>query len=74
MRELNSLRNWLVHGFSYKKIFLLQSTSEDDTYDVVDIEESVNWAEKFPNTKFKPLEDLNSEDADLALRIVFEAL
>lgn len=73
LRELNILRNWLVHGFSYKKTFLLEPKNSG-TYNVVDTEDSVDWAKKFPNTKFKPLNDLDVDDAILALTIVFETL
>lgn len=75
LRELNNLRNWLVHGFSYKRTLLLEpSPDRSNTYNVVDMEDSVDWAKKFPNTKFKHLERLDAEDAQLALSIVFNAL
>jgi hypothetical protein len=75
LRELNNLRNWIVHGFSYKKTYLVEPSSENPgAYNVVDIEDSVDWAKKFPNTKFKSLDRLDAYDAQLALRIIFSSL
>lgn len=73
VRELNTLRNWLVHGFSYSTTLLLQP-SGDDTYDVVDTEDSVDWRQKFPQTKFRAVDELSTDDAAVALRICLEAL
>src|SRR4029079_17691164 len=48
LRELNNLRNWLVHGFSYKTTYLLDpKPNETGDYEVVDIEESIDWSKKF---------------------------
>ena len=76
LRELNILRNWLVHGFTYKTTFLLESSPEkgEGTFTVVDYEESIDWRKKFPNTKFNSLGGLYFEDARKALTIVLEAL
>lgn len=75
LRELNNLRNWLVHGFSYKSTWLIDPTpNERGAHDVVDMEDSVDWAQKFPNTKFNPLHELNTFDARLALTIIFDGL
>jgi hypothetical protein len=73
LRELNTLRNWIVHGFSYKTTYLIEPETEG-VYNVVDMEDSVDWQKKFPNTKFKPLDRLGVEDARLALTIVLEIL
>lgn len=73
LRELNNLRNWLVHGFTYKTTLLLEP-NEDGTFKVIDTEDTLDWVKKFPNTKFKPLDQLGVEDAVLALTIVFEVL
>lgn len=74
LRELNNLRNWLVHGVSYKTTSLWEPVSgKPGTHQLVDREDSVDWAKKFPNTKFKPLDRLNAIDAYTALQIVFEA-
>lgn len=73
LRELNNYRNWLIHGFSYKTTFLLQPIMEEENkYDVVDIEEDVDWKEKFPNTKFNSIMFINSSDAEKALKIVLK--
>ena len=75
LRELNNLRNWLVHGFSYKKTLLAEPHSDEHGfYMIVGTSDSVDWREKFPNTKFKPLDKLDADDARLALKIVFAAL
>jgi hypothetical protein len=74
LRELNTLRNWIAHGFSYTTTFLLEpkGDSEPNTYTVVDMENSIDWKSKFPNTKFKPLDKVDYEDAQIALAIVLE--
>ena len=76
LRELNILRNWLVHGFTYKTTFLLEPSSEGDAgfFTVVDFEESVDWRKKFPNCKFNSLSNLRFEDARKAIVIVLESL
>ena len=61
LRELNNLRNWLVHGFCYKTTLLLEP-KENGTFNVVDTEDTLDWVKKFPNTKFKPLDQLGIED------------
>ena len=71
--ELNNLRNWVVHGFIYRETVLLEPKGEGEKgYALIDKEVHVNWAEKFPTTKFKILEELNKDDACLALKICLE--
>ena len=73
--ELNNMRNWLAHGFSYKTTFLLEpKIDEENTYNVIDSEDNIDWQKKFPNTKFSPITDLNGNDGEKALRIVLETL
>ena len=72
-RELNTLRNWLMHGFSYTSTLLLQPKG-DNLFDLVDLEDSVNWSEKFPQTKFSDIDSVSPDDATVALRIVLEIL
>ncbi|KXK15413.1 MAG: hypothetical protein UZ14_CFX002000434 [Chloroflexi bacterium OLB14] len=78
--ELNNLRNWIAHGKVYITTFLLDPKDDPDndeetqTYSVVDMEDSVNWKGKFPNTKFKSLGKLNFDDAQIALTIVLNTL
>ena len=75
LRELNNLRNWLVHGFSYKTTFLVDDDIDDPLRgNVIDMEESVDWRSKFPNTNFKSLNNTDNEDAYACLSIVFEVL
>ena len=76
-RELNILRNWLVHGFGYEITILIEQISETEyekEFRVWDREDSVNWKEKFPNTKFNSLDKLNYQDAKTALEIIFDIL
>jgi hypothetical protein len=72
-RELNTLRNWLMHGFSYTSTLLLQPKG-NNLFDVADLEDSINWSEKFPQTKFSDIDSLSPGDATVALRIVLEVL
>lgn len=71
--ELNNLRNWLIHGFSYKSTYLVQpDPNTPNSGSVLDIEDNVDWKKKFPHTKFQSLTFLDSTDAQVALKIVLE--
>lgn len=73
--ELNNLRNWLTHGFSYKQTLLLEpKNDEKNTFNLIDKEDSIDWIKKFPNTKFNPLDSLERDDAKKAFRIIMETL
>ncbi len=75
LMELNSLRNWLIHGFSYKTTYLLEPKNESETsFSIVSMEDSVNWKNKFPQTKFNSIGFLNSQDAEIAAKIALEVL
>ncbi len=75
LRELNNLRNWLVHGFVFKSTVLLeQNPSESGTYTQVDREDSINWSQQFRLTKFNSIDELDVEDARKALIIVLRIL
>jgi hypothetical protein len=74
VRELASLRNWIVHGFNYKTTILCQESPDRQALLVIDREDSCNWSEKFSQTRFKSLDMLDSDDADKANRIVVQAL
>ncbi|RZK42163.1 MAG: hypothetical protein EOO61_05555 [Hymenobacter sp.] len=74
LTELNKLRNWLAHGFSYSTTFLLEETDAENAYKIVDYEDSENWRKSFPNCKFNSLTNLNVKDAEKVLRIVFGIL
>jgi hypothetical protein len=73
LRELNNLRNYLVHGFSFKTMVLLQA-NDDNTYTEVDREDSIDWKKSFPNTKFNAIDRLSYRDALVALEIVLACL
>ena len=62
-----------MHGFSYTSTLLLQPKG-DNLFDLVDLEDSVNWSEKFPQTKFSDIDSVSPDDATVALRIVLEIL
>jgi hypothetical protein len=75
LTELNTIRNWISHGFPYKTTWLIEPDKEDNTKGtIVDFEYSVNWKQKFPNTKFNALDALDINDAEKTLKIVFEVL
>jgi len=73
IRELAALRNYLVHGYTFRKSVLLER-SEAGTYSVVDYEDSPDLRPKFPHTKFSSLDKLSWQDARTTLRIVFDCL
>ena len=77
LAELNNLRNWLVHGFVFRRTVLLELKDEEEnaaTYDVIDMEDDVDWHNKFPNTKFNSIDNLDGTDAKKALLIVLSAI
>lgn len=73
LRELLTLRNWLVHGFIFRSTYLLEQV-DDSTWNTVDRQDSVNWKTRFPNLKFNPLDLLAATDAQTAVRVAFEFL
>jgi hypothetical protein len=77
LRELNNLRNWIVHGFVYEITLLVEPKLVDGTdpeYQVLDQDYNVKWKQKFSNTKFKPIKELNYKDAKTALVIILDTL
>src|SRR6185369_1117480 len=78
LRELNNLRNWLVHGFVFESILLLQENADfsenNQTYTLEDREDTVDWRKKFPNTKFNPLDEIDATDARKALEIALSVV
>ena len=75
LRELNNLRNWLSHGFSYQNTLLIELDKTDKSKGtVIDSEYNIDWKKKFPNTKFKSLDNLDEVDAEKSLRIVLDML
>jgi len=73
LRELNNLRNMLVHGFCFGTTLLLEA-NDRGSYDLIDREDTIDWKRKFPNTKFNPIDDLDYPDALKAMRIVQNCL
>jgi hypothetical protein len=73
LRELSNLRNWLVHGFVYKTTLLLARSSPDG-FDVLDRQDSVEWMRSFSNTKFRPIDQLEYQDAVTAVTIALDVL
>jgi hypothetical protein len=74
LREVSHLRNMVVHGVCFELTLLVERVGESDTYDVVDWESSIDWRERFPNTKFNSVSWLNHRDAFTVLRVVGQAL
>lgn len=68
--ELNNLRNMLVHGVCYQTTILVNP----ETSIVEDREDTINWKNKFPNTKFNPVDQLDYHDAVKAIEVVFKCL
>ena len=75
LRELNNLRNWIVHGFVYRSTVLLEAKPEEPgVYTVIDREDSVDWRVRFPNTKFHALDQLDATDARKGLIIALKVI
>ena len=77
IRELNDLRNWIIHGKPFILMTLREYYRDEENYfraDVHDWEESVDWKKKYPNTKFKSPSRLDRHDAKNALRISVKAI
>jgi hypothetical protein len=74
LRELNVLRNMIAHGVAYTTTLLLEPGIEANTYHEIDMEDSIEWSSKFPNTKFKPIVNSGHLDARVALGITLEAI
>jgi len=74
LSELNTLRNWVVHGKIYSTVSLIEQIDaypQGQGYYIIDEEVSMKW--KFPYCKFKEPHYLDHLDAQVALRIVIEA-
>ena len=69
--EINNLRNILMHGLSYTTILLLESTG-DDSWNVHDKEDSIDWVKKFNQNKFNSPKDLTYKDAQKVLIVILE--
>lgn len=71
LMEINNLRNILMHGLSYTTTLLLESTG-DNSWDVHDQEDSIDWGKKFSHNKFNSPKDLNYKDAQKVLSVILE--
>jgi hypothetical protein len=75
VQEVNNLRNWIVHGFSFKRTVLLEPKQEEEgVFTEVDREDTVSWEAKFPRLKFNSLDELDAEDACKVLSVVLRSL
>ncbi|APF25230.1 MULTISPECIES: hypothetical protein [Clostridium] len=72
-KELDNLRNWLIHGPCYDTIYLLEPKG-DNNFDLIDKKDSIHWECRYPNSKFNSLEDIDETDAYKALEISLEVL
>lgn len=75
IREINTLRNWILHGLCYGRTYLInQEERSEGVYEVVDFEDHINWQGKFPHMKFSNLLEMKPSDAENCLRTILEAL
>lgn len=78
LSEVNTLRNWIVHGTCYHSTLLVAPSSEPHVlYEVVDEEPGKSWEDwrqKFPLCRFNQPLALNVLDAQAALRVIIEVL
>lgn len=77
LRELNDLRNWIIHGKPFVLTTLREYYRDEENYfraDEHDWEESIDWKKKYTNTKFKSPSRLNRHDAKNAVDIVVKAI
>ena len=78
LSEVNTLRNWLVHGVCYHSRLLVAPSSEEGVpYEVIYEEPGEswkNWDKKFPLCRFNQPLAINLLDAQTALRVVLQVL
>ncbi|MBI1794277.1 MAG: hypothetical protein HYR70_08795 [Chloroflexi bacterium] len=75
LNELNTMRNWLVHGLPYTINYLEETTWSGMwfTSTLHDMEDNFERS-KFPNTKFNSPARLNMADAKTSIIIVLEVI
>lgn len=72
IREMNDLRNWIIHGKPFTLTTLREFYHDEENFfrmEVHDWEESINWNKKYPNTKFNSPSQLDRQDAKNSFRI-----
>jgi hypothetical protein len=78
LSEVNTLRNWIVHGTCYHSTLLVAPSLESRVlYEVVDEEPGESWKrwnQKFPLCRFNQPLALNVRDAQAALRVIIVVL
>lgn len=73
IKELNKLRNLVVHGKIYKTLYL-QQNNHDDSYSILDVEHDIDSKKLFPNSKLNIPSELSINDCKIALRICLKSL
>jgi hypothetical protein len=76
LKELNNLRNWIVHGKPYFVTYREETTWEGLRFisNIYDVREQFGEDEKFNKTKFNSPTSLNIKDAKTALFMVLETI
>jgi len=69
--EINNLRNILMHGSSYNTTMLLEPTGEN-SWQVHDQEDSVDWGKKFSANKFNSPANLDYTDSKKCLEVILD--
>ncbi len=69
--EINNLRNILMHGKSYSTTMLLESNGEN-SWEVHDQEDSIDWSKKFAANKFNSPVNLDYSDAKKSLETILD--
>ena len=72
LEEINTLRNWIMHGFTYTTTMLLEQADEELSWHVHDTEDNVEWGKKFPANKFNPIVEIDYSDSQKVLSVILE--
>ncbi len=74
-REVGLRRNVIVHGVVYQTTVLMSpSEAQPTTFDLIDIEESMNCRTRFPHLKLGSMLELQTTQAEAAIDVTFESL
>lgn len=73
LRELNSLRNLVAHGFVFETTVLVEP-NDSGTFTQIDRDDTANWAARFPYLKFNRLDELDHTDSRKAIVAAIEGL